>query len=130
MGSQLPRYDVSKVRKVYGVEPNTELHDALRAKIRECGLESIYEIVPCGVEDVTGLKRHGISASSIDTVLSIQVLCSVPDPNEILRRLYVLLKPGGQFVVYEHVKSRDPLSAMVQSKSCILIPRSRDSRCR
>ena len=78
---------------------------------------------------MTGLKKHGISANSIDTVLSIQVLCSVPDPDEILRRLYVLLKPGGQSVVYEHVKSRDPLSAMIQSKSYILLPIRYNLRC-
>lgn len=116
MGSQLPRYDVSKLTKVYGVEPNGELHGALRSKIAECGLEDIYEIVPCGIEDVTRLKKHGISLGSIDTILSMQVLCSVPDPDEILRRLYALLKPGGRFIIYEHVKSRDLLSMVVQSR--------------
>ena len=117
MGNQLPRYDVSKLTKVYGVEPNAGLHDALRTKVKECGLENIYEIIPCGVEDVAALKKHGISAGSVDTVLSVQVLCSVPDPDEILRRLYILLKPGGRLITYEHVKSRDPLSSLVQSKS-------------
>ena len=120
IGSQLPRYDVSKLIKVYGVEPNADLHDALRARIEKCGLEDIYEIIPCGVEDVTGLKKHGISLGSIDTVLSVQVLCSVPDPDEMLRRLYALLKQGGQLIVYEHVKSRDPVSMIVQSNIRIL----------
>lgn len=116
LGSQLPRYDVSKLTKVYGVEPNAELHEAIRTKIKACRLDDIYEIVPCGIEDVATLKKHGISPSSIDTVLSMQVQCCVPDPDEILRRLYTLLKPGGQMLVYEHVESKDPVSRIVQSK--------------
>ena len=116
IGNQLPRYDVGKIRKVYGVEPNQALHGSLREKIKACGLADVYEIVPCGIEDVGELERHGVEFNSIDTVLSIQVLCSVPDIEKILRRLYALMKPGGQFVMYEHVKSTDIVSAVVQSK--------------
>ena len=116
IGSQLPRYNTSKITKIYGVEPNVELHKSLRENIKTSGLIDIYEIVACGVEDVVELKKHGIVLGSIDTILSVQVLCSVPDPNEILRRLYALLKPGGQLIVYEHVKSKDKISSMVQSK--------------
>lgn len=119
MGSQLPRYDVSKLTKVYGVEPTAELHDALRAKIKACRLDDIYEIVPCGIEDVETLEKYGISPGSIDTVLSVQVLCSIPDADAVLRQLYALLKPGGQMIVYEHVESKDPVSRMVQRK-CLL----------
>ena len=117
IGSQLARYDKSKITKVYGVEPCSYLHEALRKQVKECGLDDIYEIVPCGIEDVTGLKKHGIRLGTFDSVLSVQVLCSVPDPNEIMRRIYALMKPSGQLIVYEHVKSTDSLTGMVQSKS-------------
>ena len=122
IGSQLPRYDKSKVTKVYGVEPCLHLHDALRKQVKESGLTDIYEILPCGIEDVMGLKKHGVTLSSIDTVLSVQVLCSVPDPDEMMRRLYALMKPGGKLIVYEHVKSMDSVSMMVQSESFISCP--------
>ena len=88
----------------------------MREAIKASGLIDVYEIVPCGVEDVVELKKHGIVLGSIDTILSVQVLCSVPDPNEMLRRLYALLKPGGQLIVYEHVKSKDMITSVVQSK--------------
>ncbi len=88
----------------------------MREAIKASGLIDVYEIVPCGVEDVVELKKHGIVLGSIDTILSVQVLCSVPDPNEMLRRLYAFLKPGGQLIVYEHVKSKDMLTSVVQSK--------------
>ena len=116
IGSQLPRYDTSKITKIYGVEPNVDLHKSLRESIKASGLSDIYEIVPCGIEDVVELKKHGITLGSVDTVLSVQVLCSVPDPDEMLKRLYALMKPRGQFIVYEHVKSKDVVSSMVQRK--------------
>ena len=115
IGSQLPRYNTSKITKVYGVEPNHDLRKSLREKVKASGLTDVYEIVPCGIEDVVELKKHGIALGSIDTVLSVQVLCSVPDPDDMLRRLYALMKPGGQFIVYEHVRSKDVVTVMVQS---------------
>ena len=112
----MSRYDTSKITKVYGVEPVFDLHQSLREKIKASGLVDVYEIVPCGIEDVVELKKHGLVLESVDTILSVQVLCSVPDPSEMLRRLYALLKPGGQLIVYEHVKSKDIMSSVVQSK--------------
>lgn len=114
IGSQLPRYDGSKITKVYGVEPNIDLHKSLREKVKASGLTDVYEIAACGIEDGAELEKHGIGRDSIDTVISIQVLCSVLDPDEMLRRLYALMKPGGQLIVYEHVKNRDVLSGIVQ----------------
>lgn len=116
IGSQLMRYNTSKITKIYGVEPNVDLHKSLRENIKTSGLSDVYEIVACGIEDVVELEKHGVVLGSIDTVLSVQVLCSVPDPDAMLRRLYALLKPGGQLIVYEHVKSKDMISSMVQSK--------------
>ena len=117
LGSQLSRYDTSKITKIYGVEPVVDLHQSLRESIKASGLVDVYEIVPCGIEDTVELEKHGLVLGSIDSILSVQVLCSVPDPGETLRRLYALLKPGGQLIVYEHVKSEDVMSSVVQSKS-------------
>lgn len=113
-GNQLPRYDVSKIDRIYGVEPNLDLHDALRNNIKKHGLSDVYTIVPCGVEDLEKLREYGVVLGSVDTVISIQVLCSVPKPAATMRDLYQMLKPGGQMVVYEHVKSEDYLSQLVQ----------------
>ena len=121
VGSQLPRYDKSKITKVYGVEPCLHLHGALREEIKSNGLADIYEIVSCGIHDVEGLQKHGITRETIDTVLSVQVLCSVPDPDQVMRQLYATMKRGGQLIIYEHVRSNDSLSRIVQSKSCPLL---------
>lgn len=113
-GNQLPRYDISKLERIYGVEPNIDLHDALRSNIKKHGLSDVYTIVPCGLEDLEKLREYGIVAESVDTVTSVQVLCSVPEPAAMVKDLYRLLKPEGQMIVYEHVKSEDYLSQWVQ----------------
>lgn len=113
-GNQLPRYDISKLERIYGVEPNIDLHDALRSNIKKHGLSDVYTIVPCGLEDLEQLREYGIVAESVDTVTSVQVLCSVPEPAALVKDLYRLLKPEGQMIVYEHVKSEDYLSRWVQ----------------
>ncbi len=116
-GNQLSRYNKSNITKIYGVEPNLDLHAALRQTIKETGLSDIYEIVPCGVEDFDTLREYGILEGSVDTVMSVQVLCSVPRPEVMVKAIYRLLKPGGQMIVYEHVKSHDRLSQLMQRKS-------------
>jgi hypothetical protein len=36
----------------------------------------------------------------------VQCLCSIPTPEKIIKELYPLLKPGGKWLVYEHVKTK------------------------
>ena len=84
-------------------------------------MSDIYTIVPCGVEDFDTLREYGITEESIDTVTSIQVLCSVPRPAVMIKAMYRLLKPGGQMIVYEHVRSDDRVSQFVQGKVVFLI---------
>ena len=117
-GSQLSRLDPSKITKAFGVEPTLDLHDQLRASIKKAGLTDVYTIVPGGIDDTQQLSKYGIEKESIDTLLLIQVLCCVPQPEKTARELYELLKPGGQMIVYEHVRSEDMVSKVVQGTFC------------
>ena len=54
--------------------------------------------------------------------MSVQVLCGVPRPEEMVREMYKLLKPGGQMVIYEHVRSDDFLSGLVQNVFNVIWP--------
>lgn len=116
-GNQVSRYDASKVTKIYGIEPNVTLHDKLRVRIKESKLDDIYIIVPYGIENVVELEKYGISRESVDTLLTCQVLCSVPQPEATVRHMYRLLKPGGKMIAYEHIRSYDFISRTVQSAS-------------
>ena len=116
-GNQLSRYDKSKVTKIYGIEPNKDFHETLRATIKKEGLEGIYEIVPCGVEDFDSLEEYGVLRGNVDTVMSISVLCSIPRPQDMVKAMYKLLKPGGQMLVHEHVASTDTITGFVQGQA-------------
>lgn len=47
---------------------------------------------------------------SFDTVATGSTLCSVPDPVQGLKELFRVLKPGGKLLMYEHVRSRNPVT--------------------
>ncbi|CAC9887356.1 unnamed protein product [Aureobasidium pullulans] len=87
----------------YGVEPNPEHHAALKRRVEAAGLKGIYEILPVGAQD---LGTVGLEKESIDTIVTLQTLCSCPGPQDIIKSLYPYLKKGGMWVVYEHVKTK------------------------
>ncbi|KAK7988676.1 hypothetical protein PG989_008991 [Apiospora arundinis] len=94
------------VTRVWGVEPNRDQHAGLRRKIKQAGLEGVYEIVPVGIEDLNNpAKWDGqVEKGSVDCIVSILCLCSIPEPRDNIRELYSYLKKGGRWYVYEHVR--------------------------
>jgi len=54
--------------------------------------------------------------SSFDTVVSTLVLCSVDDVDHVLREIHRVLRPGGQLIFVEHVRSDDPRRARWQDR--------------
>lgn len=92
------------ITKIYGVEPNVGMHPKLRENAIKAGLGNIYEIVGCGAEELEA--KGGIEKESIDTIITVQCLCSIPTPEKIIKNLFPCLKPGGQWLVYEHVKTK------------------------
>ncbi|TPX06892.1 uncharacterized protein E0L32_002388 [Thyridium curvatum] len=90
------------VTRVFGVEPNPDVHAALRRRVAAAGLSDTYEVVPTGIEDLAPSGR--VPRESVDCVVSILCLCGIPDPQHNVREVYRLLKPGGRWYAYEHVR--------------------------
>jgi SAM-dependent methyltransferase len=101
-GEWLKVFDKSKVSRILGVEPNRDHHAALTRRIHEAGLDGIYEIVPVGVED---LGERWVKRGEVDTVCTILCLCSVDEPKKMIDELYGYIKEGGEWIVFEHVKT-------------------------
>jgi len=115
------------IAKIYGVEPNTDVHPLLKTQVREAGLDkpsggqTHYEIVPVGVESLA--ESGKVKPNSVDCIVTIMCLCSIPEPRKNMALLYNYLKPGGRWYVYEHVKcfQHQPWGMRVyQCKCCSL----------
>ncbi|KAI9371357.1 S-adenosyl-L-methionine-dependent methyltransferase [Aspergillus egyptiacus] len=112
-GTQLPLLkNNSSIRAIYGAEPCAGLHGELLRRANEEGLGGIYTILPCSVVSEAlrpELLRHGLATGSgsgsgvFDTIITVRVLCSVPQFERTAEELFALLKPGGKMLVVEHV---------------------------
>ncbi|KAK0264366.1 hypothetical protein B0A54_06335 [Friedmanniomyces endolithicus] len=98
------RANNSEITKIYGVEPNVGMHAELRVNAVKAGLGDVYEVIGCGAQELG--TRGGIGRGSVDTIITVQCLCSIPTPERIIKELYPLLKPGGKWLVYEHVRTK------------------------
>ncbi len=51
--------------------------------------------------------------ASFDTIVTSCTMCSVPDPARALKELYRVLRPGGRLLMFEHVRSANPVLGAV-----------------
>ncbi|KAI1421758.1 methyltransferase type 11 [Xylaria sp. FL1777] len=115
-GNQIHRYDPSLVDFIYAIDPNPHFEGDIAAKLKKHNaLEHKYKLVVCGIEDSDILRNEGVTEGSLDTVTSIQVMCAVDDVRSVMKEVYKLLKPGGRFIFWEHGKSKDTITAAVQT---------------
>lgn len=93
-GLNLPFYDRSKVRKIWGLEPS----EGMRRKAR-----SLVEGHALDVEfiDLPG-EKIPLAADSVDTVLVTYSLCTIPDVIDALAGMRRVLRPGGRLLFSEH----------------------------
>ena len=78
-----------------GIEPNPYMYPYLRNAAERVGLR--VDLRPGIAEQLPA--ENG----STDAVVSTLVLCSVTDPQAVLREIRRVLKPGGRFLFVEHV---------------------------
>jgi SAM-dependent methyltransferase len=95
VGTNFANYPTT-VEQVIAVEPEPRL----RARARAAAAGAPVPVV------VIGETAEAFSDGELfDAVVCSLVLCSVQDPAGVLRRMYSLLRPGGQLRYLEHVAS-------------------------
>jgi len=98
-GLNLPFYS-SGVRRVYGVDPSTELQRMASKRASAVPFEVTFFRQPA--ED-----PFPISDSTIDTVVMTWSLCSIPNPEAALLQMKRVLKRTGRLIFIEHGRSAD-----------------------
>ena len=101
--------DPSKVTKYIALEPNKLMHSEIRALAATKGFTEdagTLQILPYGAEESSLILSALGGAHTVDMLISILTLCSIPAPERTLGMLVGdVLKPGGTLVFYEHVLS-------------------------
>ena len=102
------------VREVIALEPETRLAPKAReaaaaALVPVTVLESTIETMP--------------ETEPFDAVVCSLVLCSVGDPQAVLRQLNSVLKPGGELRYFEHVASSGWRGSLQRVADATLWPR-------
>jgi ubiquinone/menaquinone biosynthesis C-methylase UbiE len=104
-GSNLVHYPPT-VSEVVAVEPEPRL----RALLEDAARSAPFPVtVLDGVADALPADD-----SSVDAVVSSLVLCSVPDQAAALAEIHRVLRPGGRFYFWEHVRADGGALARVQ----------------
>ena len=99
-GVNFVHYDPARVSKLYALEPNPGM--IRRAETQRARTQLDVEFL-----DLPG-ERIPLPDGSVDTVVSTFTLCTIPGVVEAIRGIGRVLKPGGQFLFFEHGLSPDP----------------------
>jgi SAM-dependent methyltransferase len=98
-GVNFSYYDAGKVSKVYALEPNPGMVE--RASNQQRQTELNVEFL-----DLPG-ERIPLPDCSVDTVVSTFTLCTIPGVSDAIRGIARVMRPGGQFLFFEHGLSPD-----------------------
>ena len=87
------------------------MHSGLRSRANAAGFmesDGTLLILSCDARDTASIISY-INEHSVDTLISILTLCSIPSAENTLTDIVSrVLKPGGQLLFYEHVLSSLP----------------------
>ena len=93
-GLNIPYYNKSKIKCLYGLDPSIELLNLAKSLAKKNELE--IEFLECGAEAIP------LPNDSIDTVVITYTLCTIPDTQLSNEEIMRVLKPNGKLLFCEH----------------------------
>jgi ubiquinone/menaquinone biosynthesis C-methylase UbiE len=106
-GANLPFYG-DAVEELVITEPEEPMARRLEQRLTENSLPA--RVIRAPAEELP------VEDQSFDFAVSTLVLCTVDDPQRALREIHRVLKPSGQLLFIEHVRSDDPGLARWQER--------------
>ena len=107
-GLNIPLYDRDLVKKIVGVDLSAAMHSLAKERINES---------PVSIEFISAdAAEIPLQDQSIDTIVCTYTLCSVSNPQQVLKEVKRLLKPGGKFLFSEHGNAPDESVVKFQHK--------------
>ena len=98
-GLNIPLYDENHVKKVVGVDPSEDMQALAKDRINESPID--IQLV------VADAAKIPLDDQSIDTIVCTYTLCTVSNPEGVLKEMKRILKPGGKFLFSEHGHAPD-----------------------
>ena len=98
-GLNLPFYDSTRVKKLWGLEPAEEMRRMAADAVRKLRFE--FEFLDLPGEEIP------LETDSVDTVLVTYTLCTIPETEPALRGMARVLRPGGKLIFCEHGAAPD-----------------------
>lgn len=102
------------VTEVVAVEPERRLAEAAR---------TAAATAPVPVTVSTDTVERYVCAEPFDAVVCALVLCSVDDPDSVLRQLFSILKPGGELRYLEHIAGTGARATLQKAADATVWPR-------
>jgi SAM-dependent methyltransferase len=106
-GLNLPHYP-DDLDELVLVEPDASMRSRLEKRLSQSGRRTRLVDAPA--------ERLPFPNGSVDTVVSTLVLCTVDAPDVALREIARVLRPDGQLLLIEHVRSESPALARWQDR--------------
>tara|TARA_Y100000996_G_scaffold190124_1_gene148605 strand:- start:2716 stop:3339 length:624 start_codon:yes stop_codon:yes gene_type:complete len=93
-GLNIPFYNISKIDKIYGLDPSIQLCKKAIKKAEEINMniDFLFE----GAEEIK------LKSNSIDTVVITYTLCSIPNPMDALKEIKRVMRSDGNILFCEH----------------------------
>ncbi len=92
--------------RLIAVEPNPIMHPRLRAAAAEHGVD-------VEIRTLAG-EAMDVADDEADHVVGTLVLCGVADPDQVVREVRRILRPGGTYLFVEHVVGTERATVLLQ----------------
>lgn len=104
-GANFPHF--SKDAQVTAIEPNAKMMEYAKSKLP---VDAEIKLVLAGIGD----EDIDFEENQFDYIVSTLVLCTIPKPEEALASFKKWLKPNGQLILIEHIRSHSHAGGIAQ----------------